>query len=417
MANFPKSVFPALCAVAIAAGFWGGHEARVRQDTGGASASAKSIGLDSMIASNDQARPGSEADYFYQMMLLLEREYVDAVTDESKLAFGAVKGMVDTLMDPMSQHLSPGEFKALMARKKGQFEGIGVEVLLNYDQTQLEKLRKNESDLDPLLLVPDVVVSMVAPNGPAAKAGIKPGDRIERVGAKWLMTSSALIRLRDLQSKSTQSRAAAEAFAKERADFQAKFKKVLSPARAKEILTTGTGKTLEITWTDGQASKSAKVVTAGCEVPAIKREGREVALKLFDGAAEALKRAGTLEPGTVIDLRNSSQGDFDELKSVLALLGPSGTYGTLKSERVGEPRTLSVETGAPSATGFTLKVDSSTTGAARILAEALAARGVAKLEGKLSGEAVWIETRSLANGSGYTLAIGEFVPNRAEASK
>jgi carboxyl-terminal processing protease len=375
------------------------------------------VELGFMVASNDEARPGAEADYFYQMMALLKREYVDPVTDDSKLAFGAVKGMVDSLMDPMSLHMGPKEFQAHLARKKGTFEGIGAEVALVYDQTQLDKLRMNESDLDPLLLVPDVVVTAVAPGGPADKAGIKPGDRIERVGKKWLMTSSALVRLRELQSKSTQSKAAAEAFARERSEFQAKYKKVLNPVRARELLTTGAGMTLEVGWTDGKASRSANIVTAVSTVPAVQRQGGTVSLRLFDGAAESLKKSGGLAPGTVIDLRNSSQGDYEELPGVLGILGPSGVYGTLKSERVGEPRTLTVESGSSRASKYTLRVDESTTGAARILAEALTARGAAKLEGRLSGEGVWIETRHLANGNGYTLAVGRFVPTTDGGAK
>jgi carboxyl-terminal processing protease len=90
-----------------------------------------------------------------RVLVLIENEYVDPV-DRGRLLEGAIKGMVAEL-DPHSSYLPEEDYRIFEADTKGEFGGIGVEVDF-----------RNET----------VVVIAPIEGSPAARAGIRPGDRI-----------------------------------------------------------------------------------------------------------------------------------------------------------------------------------------------------------------------------------------------
>ncbi|MCM1319287.1 MAG: S41 family peptidase [Muribaculaceae bacterium] len=81
--------------------------------------------------------------------------YVDTV-DEDKLVEDAIRGMLDKL-DPHSSYSDPKETRELNEPLEGNFSGIGITYNLVKDT---------------------VYVISTVPNGPSAKVGILPGDRI-----------------------------------------------------------------------------------------------------------------------------------------------------------------------------------------------------------------------------------------------
>ena len=116
----------------------------------------------------------------------------------SVVAVGAVRGMVNSLADSYSVFYNSEQMSALNARRKGVFEGIGVEVRLKYDEAELSKLQNlmlgrdgadNDINYDPRLIMPSVIVSTVVEGGPADSAGLRVGDRITRLNGKWTITS------------------------------------------------------------------------------------------------------------------------------------------------------------------------------------------------------------------------------------
>jgi carboxyl-terminal processing protease len=94
---------------------------------------------------------------------LVEHNYVEPAQRE-KLLDGAMRGMVAEL-DPHSSYMNAEEFTQFQSDTEGKFGGIGVEVDLR-----------------------DELVTVIAPieGSPAAKAGIRPGDRILAVEGKPL---------------------------------------------------------------------------------------------------------------------------------------------------------------------------------------------------------------------------------------
>ncbi|MGB8331056.1 MAG: S41 family peptidase [Polyangiales bacterium] len=91
---------------------------------------------------------------FARALAYIEVSYVEPVNQES-LVYGAIRGLAESL-DPHSVFLDPGEYEILKSDAEGRFAGVGVEV----------------STRDGWL-----TILSVFDGGPAAKAGLQPGDR------------------------------------------------------------------------------------------------------------------------------------------------------------------------------------------------------------------------------------------------
>jgi carboxyl-terminal processing protease len=95
---------------------------------------------------------------FSKVYALIKNDYIKK-EQSKKLIFGAVEGMVSAL-DPHTYFLTPSEFKQMKSETSGEFTGIGI------------KISSKKSHI--------VVISPID-GSPAAKAGIKAGDVIEKI--------------------------------------------------------------------------------------------------------------------------------------------------------------------------------------------------------------------------------------------
>jgi carboxyl-terminal processing protease len=96
-----------------------------------------------------------------RVLVLVENNYVEPV-DRSKVLQGAIKGMVAEL-DPHSSYMPPEDFHEFQSETQGSFGGIGIEVDARND-----------------------TITVIAPieGSPAARAGIRSGDKIIGVDGK-----------------------------------------------------------------------------------------------------------------------------------------------------------------------------------------------------------------------------------------
>ncbi len=93
---------------------------------------------------------------------LVKDRYVEEV-DDSRLLEGAVRGAVEALDDPYSYYLDPQQYRNLMIRATGEYQGIGI-----------------------IVGIKDGYVTVIAPikGTPAERAGMQGGDRILRVDGR-----------------------------------------------------------------------------------------------------------------------------------------------------------------------------------------------------------------------------------------
>tara|TARA_A100001015_G_scaffold321019_1_gene449665 strand:- start:10072 stop:11208 length:1137 start_codon:yes stop_codon:yes gene_type:complete len=108
-------------------------------------------------------------DLFGEVLENIKKEYVDDV-DQAEVMDSAINGVLQSL-DPYSAYMSPELFKEMQTDTKGEFGGLGIEIGM-------------ESG----------VVKVISPidDTPAAKAGIKSGDYIVKIGAEQVQGKSLL---------------------------------------------------------------------------------------------------------------------------------------------------------------------------------------------------------------------------------
>lgn len=97
---------------------------------------------------------------FWRVWDTVKAKHISQTTDEGKLFYGALKGLVASLRDPYSIFLDPEESREFDKELSGSFEGIGAEIGVKQDK---------------------LVIIAPLPDSPAAKAGLTPGDYIVKI--------------------------------------------------------------------------------------------------------------------------------------------------------------------------------------------------------------------------------------------
>ncbi|CAN5468809.1 hypothetical protein BH11ARM2_BH11ARM2_14370 [soil metagenome] len=367
-----------------------------------------------LVASRGAAIP--EEDYFEEIARLLEKEYVEPINDEQKLASGAVRGMVASLDDPKSLFMDKGEFTTFLDSRAGRFQGIGADLALELRGPVNTQARPDQADpgetspeatLATQVRVPRLVVASVVPGGPADKAGVKVGDMVYEVDKHWVVNTDLLVRFQKAARQWQEKKISIGELNKIRKEVRAKTERALLPLRAKEKIVQGANGNIDIIWERAGAKRETVIDKASSQMPMTGMKGTALVLRFTGDPVPALKEA--FSKGTVtLDLRQNSEGDYETMRKCLEAVAPKGQYGEIRSDR-GAPTPFQVKTGTPNAPKMKLLVDGSTRGAAEIFALALESKGRATLVGeKTGGDRTVTQIVMLPDGSGYTLATGEY---------
>ena len=113
------------------------------------------------VVNQDQGKPQNlDFRLFWDTWRLLEEKY-PTKPDETKMYYGAISGMVNSLGDPYTVFMDPEETKKFSEGLTGTFEGIGAPV----------GIKKGVL----------TIVDKPLPGSPAEKAGLKPLDAILKI--------------------------------------------------------------------------------------------------------------------------------------------------------------------------------------------------------------------------------------------
>jgi len=358
-----------------------------------------------------------EANYFESLAELLKTKFVDPVTDDKKLVYGAIRGMVSSLNDPNSTYMDPEEFRVFNGERDGKYEGIGADMVLVSDSKEpaagqgLGAPEDEESDAAGAVHIPRLVAAFVVPGGPADRAGVKAGDWVDGVDGKWVINSGPIRRLMQLQNLVQKGKATVLDYNRLRQELRLKSRSSMLPTRAKNRLTVGASGTVAVRWMRGATLLTTMIQKGKCSVAdSLDAPGDGVLrIRFVPGEAGRLRQAVSQRSQIVLDLRGNVFGDFASMKECIAALAPTGTYGYVEREHGAKETALTIDAGSRRGPRLTLLVDAWTRGTAEVFALALSAKGVAKLSGTaMAGDRSITEVVTLPGGAGYTLVTGRY---------
>lgn len=142
-------------------GFFAGNAKSVKDEV---TADNGSIDIKKVVDLYGRSRSDKVSfEQFWNVWNMVKSNYVEQPVDETKLFYGAIKGMVAGLDDPYSVYLPPKKAEEFAADLAGEFSGIGAEIGMKDEQ---------------------LIVIAPLPSSPAEKAGLKPKDRIFKIDEK-----------------------------------------------------------------------------------------------------------------------------------------------------------------------------------------------------------------------------------------
>jgi carboxyl-terminal processing protease len=111
------------------------------------------------IGAQQSSAGASKFQKMFEVKNLIDKLY-DGQVDEDALVEGAIKGMTAALNDPYTTFMNQKEFESFHAQTEGAYSGVGIQIEVKEDK---------------------IIVLSTFEGSPAKKAGVLPGDIIEKV--------------------------------------------------------------------------------------------------------------------------------------------------------------------------------------------------------------------------------------------
>jgi carboxyl-terminal processing protease len=294
---------------------------------------------------------------------LIQADYVDSRVDTKKLAQGSVQGLVNSLGDPYSIYFTPDQYKRLQDSYQGRYTGIGVYLSFSTGY--------------PL-------ITGTVPGSPAAGAGLRNGDQIQKVGE------------RDIKG--------------------------ITADEATSLIQGAEGTKVTLTILRGTETLTVTVTRAQISVPTVRSAtvgNRVLYVRIYMFGAQtsnefsnALTQGLSGSSGMVLDLRGDPGGFISAADDVITQFVTSGETFETRGRSGTNRHTVGSKHGAPDIPLVVL-VDANSASAAEIVAGSLQVHKRAKLVGATTfGKGSVQEDFVLSDGSDLHLTVERwYLPN------
>ena len=325
--------------------------------------------IEQLVNQNQGNTQNVDFSLFWKVWNDLQAKYVDkSKLDVQQMVYGAIQGMVNSVGDPYTVFFPPTQAKQFSDEISGAFGGVGMEID-----------------------VKDNVLTVVAPlpDTPAAKAGIKTGDKIVKINGT-----------------STQGVAADEAVTQIRGKIGTKVTVTIQTGTAtpRDItMTRDTIKVPTVVWKNiNQNGKNIAYIQA--------YEFNSNIVDQFKKAIGEIEKSNPKTDGIIIDLRNNPGGLLDSAINIAGYFVPKGE--TVVSEVFGDgTKNNYTADGTDELAKYptVILVNGGSASASEILSGALHDDAHIKLIGeKTFGKGVVQELEDLDNGSSFKVTVARW---------
>lgn len=365
------------------------------------------------------ASPGAEPEtqgfsLFETVYGLVRSQYVDTLPDKNKMAHGAVRAMLSSLDDPHSTFVEASSRQLMEQEGKGILGGIGAALTI----------RGAKQDG-----FTDYRVTVVAPiaGSPAAAAGLKPGDTVQKVDGRYVFGHSPLLAYNRILQRWQDRDVTDEEVEKVRKSTKARIENGM-PYRDAELLLRGDRGAVKSDAAKEVAKKerfSITVLRAGksIDVPVTLSQTKvePVTVQPVNASTVLLRipffsetagkdvraaLAGAAGKNVIVDLRGNPGGDIDAGQSVAGALAGPGAF-CVEIGQKGARQTVKTTGNAIKVGKVAVLTDRGTASVSEALTLCLAERRQAVVIGQTTfGDGLLQGLYTLDDGSGFTLNVG-----------
>ena len=304
-------------------------------------------------------------DIFGEVLENIKKEYVDEV-NQTDIMDSAINGVLQSL-DPYSAYMSPELFKEMQTDTKGEFGGLGIEIGMEAG-----------------------VVKVISPidDTPAAKAGIKAGDYIVKIGKEQVQGKSLLEAVKLMRGPVGTS-----------IDLTVRRKNVKKPLEFKIVR-----KIIEV------QSVSSKIIGDGENIGYIRLKSfNENSDKQFLKSVKKFEKNSNII-GYVLDLRNNPGGLLTQAINITDFFLEKGEIVSTKGRKISETRKFFARKGDEiKGKPIVVLINNGSASASEIFAGALKDHKRAIILGESSyGKGSVQSIIPLRNGGGMRLTISKY---------
>ena len=304
-------------------------------------------------------------DLFGEVLENINKDYVDEV-DQTKIMDSAINGVLQSL-DPYSSYMSPELFKEMQTDTRGEFGGLGIEIGMEAG-----------------------VVKVISPidDTPAARAGIKAGDYIVKIGKEQVQGKSLMEAVKLMRGPVGTS-----------IDLTVKRRNIKKPLEFKI-----TRKVIEV------KSVSAKIISKDKNLGYIRLKSfNENSDKQLLKSIKDFEKKSKIK-GYILDLRNNPGGLLTQAINITDFFLDDGEIVSTKGRKVSETRKFFARNGDEiKGKPIIILINNGSASASEIFAGALKDHKRAIILGENSyGKGSVQSIIPLANGGGIRLTISKY---------